>query len=244
MGLPGEDDYPSDTFSNRSDDSDSDSDGDNGPDGSCGAVSAFMANAVPVRKYVVDSRATECCFRDRGDFAEYHPVKSREGNAAEGSKFRILATSVVRKFITYRGERKEIAFNAIHTPDITANLISVSKLDQKGYAVEFGHGKAVFKRSDSLLFMEAVLLNGMYILPVESDDGGTSAWVAKSRDVPANKGTWHHRLGHIGNAGLDTLISGKHVNGLHVRDGGMDSICEDCIFGKHSHRPFDGVHEV
>jgi hypothetical protein len=90
--------------------------------------------------------------------------------------------------------------------------------------------------------MEAVCLNGMYVLELE--DGGVKAWVAKSRDVPATKGTWHRRLGHIGNAGLDALISGKHVNGLHVRDGGMDGLCEDCIFGKHARRPFDGVHEV
>jgi hypothetical protein len=149
---------------------------------------------------------------------------------------------VVRKFITYQGERKEIAFNAIHTPDITANLISVSKLDEKGYAVEFAHGKAVLKRSDGSPFMEVFLSNGMYVLELE--DGGVNAWVTKSRNVPANKGTWHRRLGHIGNAWLDTLISGKHVNGLHVHDGGMDGLCEDCIFGKHARRPFDGVHEA
>jgi hypothetical protein len=95
LGLPEEDDYPSNIFSDRSDDSDSDSDGDDSPDGSCGAVSAFMAEAAPMWKYVVDSGATEHCFRDCEDFAEYHPVEWREGNAAEGSKFRILATGVV-----------------------------------------------------------------------------------------------------------------------------------------------------
>ncbi|KAJ6487501.1 hypothetical protein C8R47DRAFT_951306, partial [Mycena vitilis] len=50
-------------------------------------------------------------------------------------------------------------------------------------------------------------------------------------------------LGHIGASGLDALVSGKHVNGLHVREGGMDGLCEDCISGKHARRPFDGVHE-
>ncbi|KAF8190712.1 hypothetical protein K438DRAFT_1971012 [Mycena galopus ATCC 62051] len=135
LGLPEEDDDPSDTSSDRSDDSDDDSNGDGGPEGSCGAVSAFVVEAEPARKYVVviDSGATEHCFWRREDFAEYHPVESRQGNAAEGSKFRILATGVVRKFLTYQGQRKEIAFNAIHTPDITANLISISKLDAKGY---------------------------------------------------------------------------------------------------------------
>ncbi|KAJ7170662.1 hypothetical protein C8R43DRAFT_875590, partial [Mycena crocata] len=76
------------------------------------------------------------------------------------------------------------------------------------------------------------------------DAGVTVAWVARSRDIPASKGTWHRRLGHIGNSGLDALISGKHVNGLHVREGGVDGLCEDCLFGKQARRPFDGVHEV
>ncbi|KAJ7336323.1 hypothetical protein DFH08DRAFT_286511 [Mycena albidolilacea] len=82
--------------------------------------------------------------------------------------------------------------------------------------------------------MEAVLLNGMYVLEFD-EVVGTAAWVARSRDVPVTKGTWHRRLGHLGGSGLDALVSGKHVNGLHVREGGMDGLCEDCISGKHAY---------
>ncbi|KAK7029229.1 hypothetical protein R3P38DRAFT_2393356, partial [Favolaschia claudopus] len=132
---------------------------------------------------VVDSGATEHCFWRREDFAEYHPVESREGNAAEGSKFRILATGTVRKTFTFNGRAKEITFSAIHTPDITANLISISKLDEKGCAVEFAKGKALFKDKDGIPFMEASLVNGMYRVDFESA-GVTAAWTARSRDSP------------------------------------------------------------
>lgn len=102
-----EDDDPSDTFSDSSDDSDSD---DYGPDGSNGGVSAFVAESQPARKYVVvvDSGATEHCFWNREDFTQYNPVEAREGNAAEGSKIRILATGVVRKVITYQWDEKAV----------------------------------------------------------------------------------------------------------------------------------------
>lgn len=40
------------------------------------------------------------------------------------------------------------------------------------------------------------------------------------------------------------LISWMHVNGLHVRESGMDGLCEDCILGKQTRHRFDGVHEV
>jgi hypothetical protein len=63
-----EDNEPTDT---SSDDSGSESDSN---DGSASAVSAFVAETAPVRKYVVNSGATEHCFRDREDFAEYHPA--------------------------------------------------------------------------------------------------------------------------------------------------------------------------
>ncbi|KAJ6475192.1 hypothetical protein DFH09DRAFT_851719, partial [Mycena vulgaris] len=76
----------------------------------------------------------------REDFTEYYPVQ-REGKAAEGSMFRILVTGVVRKTIPYQGQKKELTLNALHTPDITVNLISISKLDAGGYSVEFGQGK-------------------------------------------------------------------------------------------------------
>ena len=71
--LPFADDDPSDDPSERSNDSDSDSDG---PDGPCGSVSAFVAEAQPGRTYVVvlDSGATEHCFWGRDDFTEYNPV--------------------------------------------------------------------------------------------------------------------------------------------------------------------------
>ncbi|KAJ7831658.1 hypothetical protein B0H13DRAFT_2371308 [Mycena leptocephala] len=64
LGLPEEDDNLSDTFSDRSDDTDSDDDHDDGPDGSCGGVSAFVAESQSARKYivVVDSGARSIVF--------------------------------------------------------------------------------------------------------------------------------------------------------------------------------------
>ncbi|KAJ7203300.1 hypothetical protein GGX14DRAFT_652149 [Mycena pura] len=179
LGLPADHSDASDDDSIDSD-TDLDSDGEDDPDQSYPEVSALVADSQPTKYVVVvDSGAIEHCFCDRNDFTEYKPVESREGNAAEGSKFRILATGVVRKIITYQGHRKEISFDAIHTPDST-NLISISKLDARGYIVEFGGGKAIFKRANGSVFMEAMLSGGMY--RVEFEDGGITANVAAASD--------------------------------------------------------------
>ncbi|KAK6984553.1 hypothetical protein R3P38DRAFT_2575719, partial [Favolaschia claudopus] len=149
-----------------------------------GPVTALAADTNS-RPYlvVVDSGATEHCFWRRDDFIEYHPVELREGNAAEGSKFRILATGTVRKTFTFAGRTKEITFSAIHSPDITANLISISKLDEKGCAVEFTKGKATFKDRNGVPFMEARLVDGMYRVDFDAA-GVTAAWTARSRASP------------------------------------------------------------
>jgi hypothetical protein len=191
-------------------------------------VHALMAEIPVPRKYIVavDSGATDHCFWRREDFVEYHPVESREGNAAAGSKFRILATGKVRKAFTHHGVQRFVTFDGLHTPDFTINLISVSRLDEKGFSVEFKKGKAVFKTSEGSPFMEGVLVDGMY--RVDFDSAGVAAATARSRDSPASRGMWHRRLGHIGFSGLDDLVSGEHVNGLNV-NGGFDGLCEDCL---------------
>jgi hypothetical protein len=53
----------------------------------------------------------------------------------------------------------------------------------------------------------------------------------------ANAVTWHHHLGHIGDSGL--LCLQKLVTSMTVQgDLKSDGLCQDCIFGKHSQRPF------
>ena len=51
--------------------------------------------------------------------------------------------------------------------------------------------------------------------------------------------TWHRHLGHIGDSGLQRLVSRKLVDGLNVR-GPVTSptLCLDCIYGKHAQCPF------
>jgi hypothetical protein len=182
------------------------------------------------------------CFWRREDFSEYYAA-NREGKVAEGSKFCILATGVVRKTIMFQGQKKEITLNAIHTPDITVNLISISKLDASGYFVEFGRGKATFKKPDGLLFMAGMLVNSMYQLDFEDADM-ISAWVARLRELKASKDAWHRHLVCISNSGLNALISGKLINGLQVLEGDMDGLCEDCIFRKHVCRLFNSVYKL
>ncbi|KAJ6506921.1 hypothetical protein C8R45DRAFT_768572, partial [Mycena sanguinolenta] len=50
-------------------------------------------------------------------------------------------------------------------------------------------------------------------------------------------------LGHIGMSGLDTVIKDERVKGLNIVDSVDAGLCEDCLAGKQTRRPFNGVHE-
>ena len=50
---------------------------------------------------------------------------------------------------------------------------------------------------------------------------------------------WHRRLGHIGDSGLQRLVSRKLIDGLDVKGPiAHPTLCVDCIYGKHARRPF------
>ncbi|KAJ7809144.1 hypothetical protein B0H14DRAFT_3481713 [Mycena olivaceomarginata] len=71
-------------------------------------------------------------------------------------------TGKVRQAFMHQGVQRFVTFDALHTPDFTINLISVSRLDEKGFSVEFKKGKAVFKTPEGSPFMEGLLVDGMY----------------------------------------------------------------------------------
>jgi hypothetical protein len=90
---------------------------------------------------------------------------------------------------THLGNQHFVTFDALYTPDLHINLISVSHLDEKGFSVEFNGGKATFKTPSGIPFMEGLLVDGMYRL--DFDEANVTVAAARSRDMPTSRGTWH-----------------------------------------------------
>jgi hypothetical protein len=188
----------------------------------------------------LDSGFTDHCFSRRELFADYTILPDREGTSVEGLKFCIPGTGTICQSVEHGGVKHILTFEALHTPG-TSNLISVSKLDEKGYKVEFSASKALVKAPKGETLLEARLVAGMYVVVL--GDVGASTNVARSRNVPVSKNTWHRRLGHIGMMGLDAIVRDDRVDGLTVVGAESEGLCEDCLSGKQSRRPFDGEHE-
>ncbi|RDB17165.1 Retrovirus-related Pol polyprotein from transposon TNT 1-94 [Hypsizygus marmoreus] len=232
---------------------------------------AFMADSAGAREVKVvtyaDSAASEHCFVDRGDFETYVPFHGDAGaTATKGGKFTIAGKGRVNKRITFDGRVVLLTFDAIHTPDLSHNLISIGRLDKAGCFTVFGGGGATFLNPVGAPFMYGQGSGTMYkvelhppigpITPraqptaialtvaaatIASDAASAFAATRTSHTRPTDIDTWHRRLGHIGYASILKMVKGELVDGLDVTSlkQGL-GMCEDCIMGKHSRRPFDG----
>lgn len=71
----------------------------------------------------------------------------REGHSAlVGGIFCIVGHSVVKSTVKTRHETSELVFKrALHTPDLEANLILVSKFDEARFLVIFATEQVTFK---------------------------------------------------------------------------------------------------
>lgn len=214
------------------------------------AYYAFSSLSVPQNGMAeivtyADSAASEHYFVNRADFTDYKPIK-RAGEAANGSPFHILGTGTVRKVVVTGGKRVNITFSdALHVPDFSHNLISIGRLDSRGFSVRFGDGKATFFDPAGKLFMAGAAAGSMYRLDMRNplpDDILPIAFASRSLTRATDLETWHRRLGHISEDTVRRMLRGEMVIGLTnetVTTTETRGRCEDCIFGKQTRRPFD-----
>ncbi|KAJ3751955.1 hypothetical protein EV360DRAFT_12477, partial [Lentinula raphanica] len=77
----------------------------------------------------------------RDDFISYTPCSRQAMSSEASTPLRIVGMGKVRK--VFKGPDGDVVLtfdNALHTPDVSYNLISISKMDHLGYQVLFGNG--------------------------------------------------------------------------------------------------------
>lgn len=150
-----------------------------------------------------DSRASDHCFVDREVFSTYESLKTpHKGQATfKDSVFKIVGHGTVRKTVQTSAGTTELIFNnALHTPGLMANLISIVQFDNAGFSVTFSQGWAVFKDRKGQEVLICRGKDGIYHLDVLDDQPGRQpkGMVAASLNVPVDLDGWHRRSGHAG----------------------------------------------
>jgi hypothetical protein len=125
-----------------------------------------------------------------------------------------------------------VALNEIqYVPDISANLLSVSKIVEKGNKIIFSEsGVEVFNPRGDLI-ANGVHENGLFKL---------SQYKSKSQNCYSIKETynlWHNRMGHLNERSLKQLKDGL-ASGIKFSDKKEDD-CKICPIGKQSRLKFN-----
>lgn len=190
-----------------------------------------------------DSGASNHCFANKSDFSTYEPfLDHQEGQAAsKTARFKIHGKGTVIK--TYESDHKRALMtftNALHTPDFAANLVSISRFDTAGYNVNFGGGCARIIDPKGSEALSVKLVNGMYVFQDVSPN--TTAMPARSHEKATSIENWHRRFCHFDTRTIKEMSSKNLVDGLDIKpDKEALGSCEDCIFGKHTSRPYDEI---
>ena len=87
--------------------------------------------------WIVDSGATRYMTPDRKAFIEYSTVKDWPVETANGTVLPGISLGKVRLFVSIGGRTRSIVLtDVLHIPQIRGNLISVTKLQDRGLVVE------------------------------------------------------------------------------------------------------------
>ena len=167
------------------------------PHGAWGVTHALATITTPGEQNLpmyADSAANKHCFVNHSDSSTYHalPQPNAGQSANKGGQFRIVGHGAVTKMIVSGSLKTKITFShAVHTPDLIANLVSISKLDEANCWALFGGGGVTFydiHNGQTRILMMGARNNRMYLLNVEPQ---THALAACSLMKPANLEVWH-----------------------------------------------------
>jgi len=202
-----------------------------------------VATSIKKILTLLDSGASDHCFITKSWFSSYNMISPprRENSAGKDSTFTIDGTGVAEFSTTIDGIASRIKINdALHTPQLWSNLISVSKLVGKGMTVAFEGETARVKRPDGVTVLVAVKRGGLYIVVADNVINGTSevnTFQTKRKAMTFE--VWYRRLGHAGAKTITGMINSGLVDGLEVTGPTeLKALCEDCIYGTHTTHPF------
>lgn len=130
------------------------------------------------------------------------------------------------------GKRERVEFqDVLCVPNLTANLLSVSEITNKGKSVLFTSTGCVIKDADGQLLGTGSLIDGLYRLNGKSNIALAAFESNKSMEL------WHRRLGHVNPLYLKKMKEGG-VSGISFEGNEQSISCIACCKGKQSRKPF------
>jgi hypothetical protein len=153
-------------------------------------------------------------------------VRFDDGSAAEIEGHKRV------EFVCKNGELR--SFDEVYfIPKLTANIVSVGRLDEDGYHVHIGSGELTIREPEGKLLARVKrTMSQLYLLLVK-----LSVKRCLLMKEEAEAWHWHERLSHINFQAIKMMAKEELVRGLPVLKP-MDCPCKACLAGKQRQSSF------
>ncbi|KAJ3661597.1 hypothetical protein Zmor_005987 [Zophobas morio] len=184
--------------------------------------------------WCLDSGASAHLCNDGGQFTKIDRSKTGILNLANESSTATLGVGTVQFAARVLGETANVSLSeTLHVPDLRTNLMSVSKITDRGLEVNFRRDEAVVVDPDGNVLLCAERIGDLYYVSGHKHDARSACGEDK---IPL--GLLHKRSGHANARDLVEAIRNNRVSGVQLKDCAEAVKCDICIQGKLSRSPF------
>ncbi|KMQ84505.1 retrovirus-related pol polyprotein from transposon tnt 1-94, partial [Lasius niger] len=113
-------------------------------------------------------------------------------------------------------------------PNLRTNLISVSKITDRGHAVIFRKSEAIVKGSDGSIKMMANRIGNLYYIR----NADKKAQAASENQDRGKLALWHRRMGHLNVRDLVEMTKKRSISGVSIKHANNLPPCDTCMKGK------------
>lgn len=197
---------------------------------------AWMVGYGEPADWYVDSGATRHMTGNRRFFSKLEEAKFASVILADGEKSEVRGVGEGRfHVIDGNGEAVEVMLHdVLFVPGLTSGLISVSALSKKGFGVVFNGSGCEIRRPNGEVVAVAGCHGNMYRLHTPEK---AMASIQPSH-TPNCLHTWHRRLGHRDPEVVRSIAKDGLADGMKVIDCNVRAVCQCCIKGKLTRKPF------
>ncbi|CAB0035042.1 unnamed protein product [Trichogramma brassicae] len=192
---------------------------------------SFFTSATTNEKWCLDSGSTSHICGDESKFKNISRASgclqlASDATATIRAKGDVNTSDNALRNITLK--------DTLYVPNVRSNLVSVAKVVDAGFNVNFGKRQALIVDYSGSIQARAERIGDLYFMK-EADESHQVASFAKPK---ISLGEWHVRLGHLNYKDLKTMFQKRYVEGtdtVQIEDIGN---CSTCVAAKMTREPF------
>jgi hypothetical protein len=174
-----------------------------------------------------DSGASRHMSPHRKSFVTYRSINARPITAANNQTFNAIGMGDLQIDVPNGATSSRVILkDTLHAPDLGLTVVSIGRIVQAGYSVEFDQGYCNIRKKADGRVIGSIPAGANGLFKVEH------SLVAAVADESVDILTLHRRLGHIPADAIRALIRSNAVVGLRVIDNYPHFTCDSCEYVK------------